>query len=316
MSTVDVLRNYLNRVFPGSDWKDSTTALILENYDSDKFARIVEQMFPLDLWLVFTIIPHKRMVVYKTKYDKLKEFITHEPEYQEEKSIPVSYMDITRLLESPILYEFLAAVNIRKLTSQGLIVGHLRINKLHELFSNEMLLFIQINNDVLSIPLENIKIVLDYLTQLFPIYHPTPEFVKVKFRNYLNELISKIGLDIGIYTHKLRGTQHDINILNNALPVPLKLVSIGGEYYNMLNEIEIYEILWDTAITDNFRRQLTMDVIDSVTIKELKNIIGDYIVQENPQFWERELFDISRREYLKEILDLPPELTGIISSYI
>lgn len=321
MSNVESLITLLNQTFPGSNWEGFGTYVYIKSYDLNRFHRIMEQKFPQELWLTFVHLPDIGIILYAEKYNTFLGWSKQKFPLIEEKT--VSYQDVDKVLT---LLSSIASVNARygpqKINYKGLFIEYPRTTNMREIFSKEMSAYFVIKDNHLFIPLANIKIVIDYLEQTFPLHYPTPGLIAKKLYTYLEHLANKLGLDeIKIYSSVIRGSQIQLDKLSEALPIPLELkMRHGGVLadYLILNKEAIYEKLWDTVINDSFRRQISDQFLDTYTIRELNTLIGEYIVQSDQydRLWEREVFDISRREYLKELLDLPPELNNLISAYI
>ncbi len=174
-------------------------------------------------------------------------------------------------------------------------IGANRITLKHcqQLFSDEMLSFVQMINNQVIISLKNLRVVINYLTELFPRYYPSPDLSRANLGTYLNQLA--VEQDLGVYVSptsretitylKLYGSVEELVKLSNNLPIPIKLITIttpDGQFSDkfIANSDEIYRELWERETQGAFARQLSAQFLNEATLPELSEMMGQYLVDD------------------------------------
>lgn len=314
MDVEDRLIQFLNRTFPESGWERRDNYLILLDYDFDQFCQIVNQQFPPHLWESFVHLGN--IFVFEVDYKPLLGWSKHRVPYH--FSFPISYQDIDTILQA-----------LTKLTTSEHRDAQTKLTKKHliiygqflgDVFLTEMLTtYVTLKKGELTIPLENIPRVIDYLTQTFPVNYPTPLLIADKMMTFLDHLSLEHNLAVTFLSIRILGTKPELDVISGLLPIPLDLETLEPDaVYRYWNSEQIYSRLWEVAVQDQFRRSVSRRALDALTLPELNDLIGEYVSanDEYTQLWQREVFDVSRQEYLREILDLPTDLVEVVVGYV
>jgi len=140
-----------------------------------------------------------------------------------------------------------------------------------------------ISSTKIKVPLTYIEQFMDYYSEVFPIFKPTPRDMSIKLHAHLmrrnpRKWIYRDGIRLNI--SQTNNCSQYINELEQDFGVTFELMEIKhnsmDQYFEILNVEHIYTTLWEREILNPMIRQKFKSFTE-LLLPEIRSLIGEYI---------------------------------------